>query len=239
MALSITKAAGLVRVRLLVGRFRLGLSRSSTDANSVHDVPLRASTAQPVCGAFLNQAVSFLKNLFFTAPGVLKPRMFQGLFRGPAHQISPGQGDYVGFVRLLPSRSSARGGKALTYILKATWLLIYEYDSGTSPNVLTCFITVSLNTKHVASIGVIWLLEYQRAGRGETERSHPAFPQSRFISSGLPSAVGGGAGTACWSAGGERPCFHSTEKVQLYVHGSASRWKSFSENSSGWTRQGF
>lgn len=36
---------------------------------------------------------------------------------------------------------------------------------------LTCFITVSLNTKHVASIGVIWLLEYQPAGRGETERS--------------------------------------------------------------------
>lgn len=50
--------------------------------------------------------------------------------------------DYLGFERLLPSHSSTRGvrvRKALTYILKATWLLICCYYSETYPHRVDVF----------------------------------------------------------------------------------------------------
>lgn len=56
---------------------------------------------------------------------VWKTRIKQCLFRGPGHQISPGQRDYSGFVRLLSSHgcTPADGNvrKDLAYILKGSW----------------------------------------------------------------------------------------------------------------------
>ena len=56
---------------------------------------------------------------------VWKKRIQQCLFRGPGHQISPGQGDYVGFVRLPPSHgltpADGKVRKDLAHVLKGSW----------------------------------------------------------------------------------------------------------------------
>lgn len=48
--------------------------------------------------------ISFPRKLGSITECMWKERIQQCLFRGPGHQISPGQGDYVGFVRLPSSR---------------------------------------------------------------------------------------------------------------------------------------
>lgn len=52
--------------------------------------------------------ISFPRRLGSITECMWKERIYQCLFRGPGHQISPGQGDYVGFVKLPSSRGCAQ-----------------------------------------------------------------------------------------------------------------------------------